>query len=214
MFSGLELVCYSMLTSTTQPSSGLNQCKFLKLPPELRNHIYDLALVEEQPFRFPACRQSEIGPLSFKDTWLNECKSLDDRQRVVRRSVDLVKQPGVTRTCKEIRNESLSVFYGNNTFIIREHEKWEASYALLVGEKWLLAIRHKNRTLLKSLYISHQLKNRGILALIFRETNAARIEKGRALKNAAGQKLEEGMFYRIVYGRLEDVPRIASKVAT
>ncbi|TKA72565.1 hypothetical protein B0A49_06034 [Cryomyces minteri] len=57
---------------------------FLKLPPELRNVIYNLALVECHTVRML------VRPMT--------------------------KQPALARVCRQVRNECLPIYYGNNHF--------------------------------------------------------------------------------------------------
>ena len=64
------------------------ECKLLGLPAELRNRIYTLALVNDETF------------------------DITERHRT---NVDRV-EPGLLATCRQVRDEALSIFYGGNTF--------------------------------------------------------------------------------------------------
>ncbi|KAK5013063.1 hypothetical protein LTR39_003834, partial [Cryomyces antarcticus] len=71
---------------------------FLKLPAELRNRIYEDALL----FR---------APRALHDIVRDHARdSGDDPSQTV------LCQPALTRVCKQIREESLSVYYGLNEF--------------------------------------------------------------------------------------------------
>lgn len=64
------------------------ECKLLGWPAELRNRIYTLALVNDDTF------------------------DITERHRA---NVDRL-EPGLLATCREVRDEALSIFYGSNTF--------------------------------------------------------------------------------------------------
>ena len=86
---------------TKSPARVTSQLSFLSLPPEIRNHIYDLSV--------PTSRTFVIGP------WR------PNTQRM---------QPPVTRVCKQIRNETLPMFVARNNFRIRastEHMRENSS---------------------------------------------------------------------------------------
>lgn len=70
-------------------------CYLLSLPPELRNRIYQLALV-----KYP-----HIEVVTF-------------------RYCTVARQPPLTRTCRQIRNESLLMFHQLNTFRFILHRNY------------------------------------------------------------------------------------------
>ena len=70
----------------------------LDLPGEIRNRIYHEVLVQGKPFDI------------FKYDRFGSERSLLNIQRAF-------QQPGLTRSCKRIREESLPIFYGLNSFI-------------------------------------------------------------------------------------------------
>lgn len=68
--------------------------RFLDLPPELRNRIYSFATVREGPFYI-----GEVADGYCSDRW------------------ESPKQPALLMVSKQIREESLPIFYGENTFV-------------------------------------------------------------------------------------------------
>lgn len=80
--------------SSSTPGDGesgdsKHDCHLLKLPAELRNYIYELAIVQPSGI--------VIGP------W-----------RKLPPSKEPQKQPALTRTCRQVRSEALPIFYGKN----------------------------------------------------------------------------------------------------
>lgn len=74
----------------------MDSSPFARLPPELRNHIYFLALVNS------------------------------DQTQVKRRISKFWKAPSLLQTCSQIRTEALPIHYGNNTFTIIHWDALEA----------------------------------------------------------------------------------------
>ncbi|KAM3413507.1 hypothetical protein BST61_g11578 [Cercospora zeina] len=77
------------------------KCHFLELPAELRNRIYRMCLVASDA----------VIEVEFKDLrrW-SSARSCSDW------SASLPPEPLFLSTCKTIRNEALSIYYGENTF--------------------------------------------------------------------------------------------------
>lgn len=75
------------VASAGQPPPVDNRCTILALPAELRNEIWKLTLIEDCPIEIMTRKQTSAGA-----------------------------QPPLTRTCRQIRSESLSMFYELNTF--------------------------------------------------------------------------------------------------
>lgn len=96
-------------------------CPIFRLSPELRNHIYEPVLVSQHPF----CLTTHGDP--------SDCGY--DRYSVT-------AEPPLVRTCRMIRQESLSIYYGCNTFQFR-------SYQALVD--WLHGLGPAKRKLLYNL---------------------------------------------------------------
>ena len=76
-------------TSTTSET-----CRLLSLPAELRNHIWEYAVVEAKSIKIRPVRNHK-----------------DDNE-----PIETGAQPGITRVCSQIRGECLPMFYGQNTF--------------------------------------------------------------------------------------------------
>ncbi|KXT02939.1 hypothetical protein AC578_10598 [Pseudocercospora eumusae] len=72
---------------------------FLDLPPELRNAIYDFALVRPDPIRFELARNNEFGDISRIHSYQYGYFALN-----------------LLRTCAQVFHEATKVFYGANTF--------------------------------------------------------------------------------------------------
>ncbi|KAK5127818.1 hypothetical protein LTR85_004934 [Meristemomyces frigidus] len=68
--------------------------RFLDLPPELRNRVYDDLVVTEAPLLPSACQHT---------------------------SRPSAAQPDITRVCRQIRQEALPMFYGLNQFDVHIH---------------------------------------------------------------------------------------------
>ena len=107
---------------------------FLQLSAELRNRIYELALVHPQTKYVPCrCPWSEIG--------------IDSTEAPV-------CQPPLTRLCRQIRNESLPVYYGNNVFIVDVNDiHYRRGVQCTIETGWLRAIGPHNRRSLQNVYI-------------------------------------------------------------
>ena len=93
------------------PTSRAKRCILMELPAELRNYIYTFALVDEGPIVIEPCI---IGP-----------------QRV--------HQPALTRAARQIRLETLPIFYGQNIFEfdIQEHNLKIKTHLTMIPESRL-----------------------------------------------------------------------------
>lgn len=89
--------------------------KFLELPPEVRNMIYDLLFVrKDSKVTFSPTKRSDQGNGSVSDlvgTWMWTKNGLNRN-----RQDWYVKGLGLLATCKEIREEAAGVVYGSNAF--------------------------------------------------------------------------------------------------
>lgn len=100
---------------------------FLRLPGELRNRIYDMALIaDHQPIT------AEPWTLYDKSGHLNGL------------------QPALARCCRSLRAEALPVFYSKNAFQLHV---WPAK-GRANASRWLRAIGAPNRAHVGSVYIS------------------------------------------------------------
>ena len=66
-------------------------------------------------------------------------------------------QPSITRTCKQIRAESILMFYANNTFYIKDIGFYAASRepdkSLELARRWLRAVPREYHAVTKGLEI-------------------------------------------------------------
>ena len=97
---------------------------FLDLPPELRNRIYELSLVQGR----------SINPVHLEDQ----------------------RQPAITRTCHQIRKETLPIYYSQNHFILtrccyncnygnaRDHIGYSCSITKARPADWIKAMGCEN----------------------------------------------------------------------
>ena len=115
------------------------------LPAQIRNRIYRYALVTEQPMKFHHAHFDLSGALMEKIAASDGLRSGMMR---------CVMQPPLTRTCRIIREESLPVFYGANTFeailesgwqVLDSYEREPRGGRVL---QWLKAIGPKIRALI------------------------------------------------------------------
>ena len=114
----------------------------MRLPPELRNLVYEHALVKE-----------DVIDLSIIDA---TCRSNSLRDiphiRNSRREIQtLVQQPPLTLVCVEIRRQALPIFYRCNMFLL--DLEYAHSYQAMATIKWLTAIGSQNRRMLDHVYL-------------------------------------------------------------
>lgn len=81
-------------SSATKAAAKKSECAFLALPAELRNRIYEFALIKDDPIEVVLWRPCSNGA-----------------------------PPALTQTSRQIRSESLPIFYGLNTFRL-DAEDW------------------------------------------------------------------------------------------
>ncbi|KAK5124133.1 hypothetical protein LTR85_001836 [Meristemomyces frigidus] len=93
---------------------SVESSRFGKLAPELRNHIYELALTHDKPYGIRA------GP-SYGGL------------RLVPQN-GLMNLPALTATCRAIRRESTALFYAHNTFELEITERDPARYASAIDD--------------------------------------------------------------------------------
>ena len=130
---------------------------FTELPAEIRNRIYAYALVRDTPLKFQCYHsqvwvnlrgviQPSLSGTSFED--LVKRLNLLLKERVV-------SQPALTCASKQIRGESLPVFYGANSF---EYVLSQYSCSIDGAEcgrlDWLVAIGTQNRLFMQELKVS------------------------------------------------------------
>ena len=102
------------LIDMSVPSRHRLKATLFELPRELRDLIYDLALHSDKPL------------VTFR---------VDDYQR---ESYVEAIQPGLTRISRQVRKESLPVFYSTNAFILHSDEP-----KLVDTQQWLKCIENR-----------------------------------------------------------------------
>lgn len=132
----------------------------MTLPSELRIHIYELILVADKGEPGPnGTRLIQIGELK-QDVLdrISEDENLEYSFRY-KATTAWIEQPSLTRVSKQLRAETLPVYFGGNTFIINL-DRFETSgrgmemyYSFRNGEKWLRQMGPHNRKLLKDLHV-------------------------------------------------------------
>lgn len=85
---------------------------FLDLPGEMRNEIYRYVLVQDTP-------------ISTGISWSRSYFPVRDTYRLKG------PQPAISRICRQVRLEALSVFYGENTFLFKAQSGMPA-----LSERW------------------------------------------------------------------------------
>ncbi|KAK3686816.1 hypothetical protein LTR37_019449 [Vermiconidia calcicola] len=112
---------------------------FLSLPPELRTEIYFLTLDIGQQLDFSSIAPREIE-LETTFQWLQTFRSKVQHE---------LEQPALTRVCRQIRDETLPIFYGW-TYVSTDFTHFWVQH---VTFDWLVAIGERNRRLLKSVLV-------------------------------------------------------------
>ena len=127
---------------------------FLKLPAEIRNRIYEVALICDHVTDLrnilvtaPRRNWSHMGS---SHVMRSRRYSLTD-EYTAKNLQRIIQQPAITRLCREIRQDTLAMFYSQNTFLV--DMCGENSYPVEATTKWLKGIGSQNRRLLKDLYL-------------------------------------------------------------
>jgi hypothetical protein len=111
-------------TNTTMTSPGTSESPLLALPAELRNDIVRLAVQEFETMVFTFEPNWDFGDSSSK----NPVRMLGPLQ------------PGITQTCRQLRHESLPVFYDVNDILV---DLTQSPNDGSRGEWWLELERYK-----------------------------------------------------------------------
>ena len=107
----------------------------LKLPPELRDRIYEFAVLSPHVVI--------LTRWTVDVSWDMYGSAPIDRS--------LVAQPALTKTCRQIRAEALAVFYSSTTFLVLDHVARRT-----VAEAWLVAIGRENRARPRQVYTDYE----------------------------------------------------------
>ena len=89
--------------NTIAETSQFHQSRSLRLPAELRNRIYELALINDKAYDVATRATTEDDASPVKD-------------KVAIHTQMHASEPALLYTCKEIREEGHPIFYGRNAF--------------------------------------------------------------------------------------------------
>lgn len=118
------------------------------LPAELRNAIYEMAVLEEDAIDVNIKPVSSRSPNSDSGHWPSW------------------KPPALLQTCRQVRSEAAPIFYGNNTFAVSRWRFMRDASGLLILIKWLSLIGAESRALLRDIHIrDHALSDLDTLQL-------------------------------------------------
>ncbi|KAK5726858.1 hypothetical protein LTR15_002748 [Elasticomyces elasticus] len=126
----------SIVSTSQDPAhQQQNQCHLMRLPAELRNAIYELFLVKRPPIT--------ISRNAFVEK--DDCFAT--------RKVRLTKLPAITRTNRQIREETLAIFLGANTFEVSHYAspQWDSRPSLPDAHLWLRCLTLEQRRLIKEI---------------------------------------------------------------
>ena len=106
-----------------------------RLPPELRNHIYHLALYEPKPI--------VVRPYGYEIVECNKSRT---------QPPPCPSPVALTITCKAIRQESVQVFYAINTFMVADAEG-SPEHAVMSARDFIAQIRQRNSLAVRSMIV-------------------------------------------------------------
>lgn len=166
------------------------RANLLSIPPEIRNRICMLVLVLGGPLT-PS--DGEKGPegirmIEVADSEIMEWRGSDYTEYHNYGTEAWLKQPPLTRVCKQLREETLPIYYGANTFLMHvwenESEKIKGRTQKLYSQgtrPWLKSIGEENRGMINSVVLESDDKETPVSAARF--TSACRAA-GVGLDNA------------------------------
>lgn len=127
---------------------------FLSLSPELRNRIYELVLIPQDldETGYERGHRTENRAAIRLGYHYNYSQGATASQNA------WALQPALTKVCRLIRKETLSVYYGANEFVTeaddrKTHPPWVNEIRFPHALRWLRAIGPENRRLLRTLTI-------------------------------------------------------------
>ena len=108
------------LSYPSQPETAV-MTGFLDLPPEIRNQIY------------LHC-ESLVGPIpKARDNLVDVCHPIGENRFVgggwygdyypgepTEEAIRFLTQPAITKTCRQVRNETIPIFYGSNAIVLHD----------------------------------------------------------------------------------------------
>lgn len=102
----------------------MDQSPFIRLPPELRDDIYEMVLVQDHPIGISQPPDSKTSRVSFA---------------------------ALLQTCHQIRNEAIAIFYSSNSFVISTPG---ANFTRPCLKGWLGALEPETRLLIRRVFIN------------------------------------------------------------
>ncbi|KAK5693320.1 hypothetical protein LTR17_025103 [Elasticomyces elasticus] len=122
-------------------STREQQSRLLELPAELRTQILELLLIARSSIAV-----SNSGSRQ-------PCKP--------------ATQPAISRTNRQLRHESLPIFYSANTFVLRYQLlcEWQFKNMLIAAHTWLCSMTSKQRAMLRKLVVCTHTELRTIFML-------------------------------------------------
>lgn len=118
----------SAVTTVFQDSPLLN------LPAELRNRIYELTLVKGEPVKI-------LQILLPQQSSVRRSHTARTMMQMKAENKDLAREPALLHTCQQVRNEATAIYYGGNTFYVRDKATL-LNWSHAIGEtKWAMLRR-------------------------------------------------------------------------
>ena len=126
--------------------------RFLDLPPEIRNRIYFyteslIATLSDhkQPRNQQEERLADGGNCVLRGNWYCRYCPIHDTSRL-EDHIPFPRPPRITRVCRQIREETLPIFFGANDFVVEDWHWWkddgvQTSFPKILL-RWLTSIRH------------------------------------------------------------------------
>ena len=173
-----------MASSASSETPTKKPITFMSLPAELRNHIYALAgsltvwqckrcfyscFADVKDPNRPLCVWSELHDPGLHEWvtkaifWVNRSSRLSSEKYlrepegddITKNRNTSVAQPDLAKVNKQIRTDTLSIFYGNQTFVFTVFD--EKIDAPMIG-RWLKTIGWANATMLRSVKVVYRSK--------------------------------------------------------
>ncbi|KAK5714478.1 hypothetical protein LTR15_010660 [Elasticomyces elasticus] len=141
------------------PQKAPQMSRFLNLPPEIRNLIYEYTMTAKGTL-FVQVRLYDFWSLSQYNLVVDSCPHCYNKSSICQYAT-LPVQPPITEVCRQLRAETITMFYAVNSFAVKtEGPSREANVDIFV--RWSNAIGSHNRQAISRLYIcDHKEPDRG-----------------------------------------------------
>ncbi|CAD6576547.1 MAG: hypothetical protein ASARMPREDX12_005274 [Alectoria sarmentosa] len=125
----------------------------LRLPPEIRNHIWRYVVVKDREVTF---RRRIRQPLLL-EKWLRSGKPRRSQQKLQQEVEErwLSSQLAVAFTCRQLYLEVAPIYYGENTFQPHPGDEWDILKYRRIIEHFTDAIGSRNASTIPELHLSH-----------------------------------------------------------